>query len=419
MNYIDYNIPIFDDDDEADLNKYSNKMAQAIKEQVDKFGNPLIFKGTVSTIQNFPDNAQPGWIYNVTSENKNYIFNGEDWFVYSENFDVSNLATQDEFNIVEEYDNYLKDNILSNNLFDGEIIIDKSHNSIAIIHTIGTSTNKNTIPVIAGKQITFKNNNGPMPCVVLFYKADMTHILNTNTYTQETVTVPDEGAYMDFNISTTDLGNNPKIMINYGTEAMEYQAYANVKEDLKRQNNIMTLAKDENPDTTLQSLILTNINTPETNINYYIQTFFSLSKGERTQIAYGYNNDKVWIRNLYSNEWSEWKLVSNEVISTNISRKTGRIIDGKEEYIKKIDLGSLPNNTIKNVTTNLSNIKITNFYGVARSETGQRKLPFSTTSGLCLDIYFNQQGSTITIASNYDFSVYTEAELYFCYVMES
>ena len=94
MKQIDYNIPIFDDNDEADLNEYSNKMAQAIKEQVDKFGNPLIFKGTVTTSQELPSDAQSGWIYNVSDENKNYIYNGTEWVVYSENIDTTLFINQ-------------------------------------------------------------------------------------------------------------------------------------------------------------------------------------------------------------------------------------------------------------------------------------------------------------------------------------
>ncbi len=41
MKKIEYDLPIFNDDDEADLNDYSTKMANAIKIQIDKFGNPL------------------------------------------------------------------------------------------------------------------------------------------------------------------------------------------------------------------------------------------------------------------------------------------------------------------------------------------------------------------------------------------
>lgn len=39
MKQIEYEIPIFTDNDKADLNLYSSKMAEALKKQLDKFGN--------------------------------------------------------------------------------------------------------------------------------------------------------------------------------------------------------------------------------------------------------------------------------------------------------------------------------------------------------------------------------------------
>ena len=71
----DYDIPIFKDEDIADLNEYSNEMASALKTQLDKFGNPLVYKGKVATLEELPNEAESGNIYSVISENKNYIYN--------------------------------------------------------------------------------------------------------------------------------------------------------------------------------------------------------------------------------------------------------------------------------------------------------------------------------------------------------
>lgn len=105
----DYNIPIFEDTDAADLNKYSNEMANALKTQinntnneikeidkkvvdaVNKFTEPLNYKGQVSTIQDLPTNATNGDIHSVTSENKNYIYNGTNWVEYSSTLDLTYL----------------------------------------------------------------------------------------------------------------------------------------------------------------------------------------------------------------------------------------------------------------------------------------------------------------------------------------
>lgn len=87
MKKIEYNIPVYEDEDVADLKEYSEKIAEALKEQVDKFGNPLIFKGRVEELEDLDNltDVENGHIYLVKSENKNYIFNGTDWKEYSEN----------------------------------------------------------------------------------------------------------------------------------------------------------------------------------------------------------------------------------------------------------------------------------------------------------------------------------------------
>ena len=91
MRQTKYNIPIYEDEDLADLQDYSEKMAEAIKTQIDKFGNPLNFKGsvlTLSDLQLITDNEN-GDIYTVKEENKNYIWNGTQWVEYSNNTPVT------------------------------------------------------------------------------------------------------------------------------------------------------------------------------------------------------------------------------------------------------------------------------------------------------------------------------------------
>lgn len=89
-----YGIPVLEDNDIADLNKYSLEMADALKTQLDKFGNPLSYKGQVDTIQDLPSDTQSGDIYSVTSENKNYIWNGTVWVEYASTIDVTELENK-------------------------------------------------------------------------------------------------------------------------------------------------------------------------------------------------------------------------------------------------------------------------------------------------------------------------------------
>ena len=230
MKQIDYNIPIFDDNDEADLNEYSNKMAQAIKEQVDKFGNPLIFKGTVTTSQELPSDAQSGWIYNVSDENKNYIYNGTEWVVYSENIDTTLFINQSTV--------YYDD-------------LDNIKDKTSYYYTSASATNK---PPQA---------NGT----------------NGYVFTQ---------------------------MVN---ENVGYQTYKTTNAEYERFKNVT---------------------------------------------------------------WGDWQIKNTVKITTGQEFKTGRIIDGKEEYGKRINFGALPNNTSKTISHGI------NFYNC--TFTGMQ-CDFQNTSG--------------------------------------
>lgn len=92
MKLIDYNLPIFKETEKADLNLYSEKMAEALKVQIDKFGSPLVFKGIVDTLEQLGSLiCESGSIYGVIDENKNYVFNGELWLEYSDNINIDIL----------------------------------------------------------------------------------------------------------------------------------------------------------------------------------------------------------------------------------------------------------------------------------------------------------------------------------------
>lgn len=100
MKNIEYDIPIFESNDLADLDLYSKKMATAIKGQIDKFGNPLAFKGIKQNISELDliSNPQSGDIYGVIETNKNYIWNGKEWIIYSDIMELDNYYNKEEIN---------------------------------------------------------------------------------------------------------------------------------------------------------------------------------------------------------------------------------------------------------------------------------------------------------------------------------
>lgn len=106
--------------------------------------------------------------------------------------------------------------------------------------------------------------------------------------------------------------------------------------------------------------------------------------------------------------------------------KTGRIIDGKDEYVKRMSLGALPNavsRTIPNIfggvnlvrlTKSISGRAIDNVTGIEFS------LPFShPTAGANIAVYYNHLTDILTVYPGTDrSSLIGEIELYFTYNKE-
>lgn len=102
---------------------------------------------------------------------------------------------------------------------------------------------------------------------------------------------------------------------------------------------------------------------------------------------------------------------SNE-ITTGTEYETGRIIDGKKEYAKRINIGAMPNATTKNIATGLSNITLTRpIEGVMTAANQVLNLPlvnYGISSNTAVNVYLaNVSGDTLGIRTNYDWSAAT------------
>mgnify|MGYP003291665265 CR=1 FL=1 len=105
------------------------------------------------------------------------------------------------------------------------------------------------------------------------------------------------------------------------------------KHDTKIHNGLASYkpnGADIDPDTTLEELVLTETNTPESGF-WYVRTMFYSSKSvtsNRTQIAFPYNNasTSLYYRSYYMTGWSEWKSVSSLAATTDY---TGVFFAGK------------------------------------------------------------------------------------------
>ena len=113
-------------------------------------------------------------------------------------------------------------------------------------------------------------------------------------------------------------------------------------------------------------------------------------------------------RQCFNGTWTEGKQTNIPIITTGTEVKTGRVIDGKEEYVKRLDIGNLPNATSKNVNHGLSNVKIERLEGVATNNGLQAlPLPFASEQGVSSSIRLQSWGSYVSVYTGTDRSAFT------------
>lgn len=184
------------------------------------------------------------------------------------------------------------------------------------------------------------------------------------------------------------------------------------------------------PNTTIDELILTNHqNNPSGTARayFFIRTMFFLTKSQtatRRQVAYPYTGTNGVYTRYYSEDmgWSDWRLISSNVNITTggAAVPTGRVIDGKLEYVKRINFGNLPNATSKRVATGLTlaNITITDVKAMPRQANGDvNVLPFPHPSTVTsnIAIYLRATDNTIVVDSGtYDRSAFSmKVDIYY------
>lgn len=79
------------------------------------------------------------------------------------------------------------------------------------------------------------------------------------------------------------------------------------------------------------------------------------------QVSYG--TQRILYRTKENNVWSQWQSLTQN-ISTGTEFETGRIIDDKKEYAKRINCGALLASGTKTVETGLSNVTYTDIEGI-------------------------------------------------------
>lgn len=97
--------------------------------------------------------------------------------------------------------------------------------------------------------------------------------------------------------------------------------------------------------------------------------------------------------------------IKNNGLSYSITETLtgGTWIDGKPIYRKVVDCGELPNNNVKSVAHNITNIdKVIKIYGVTIGSSDTFPLPYATTTGIgnCIAISYNSTNVTIRTGVN-------------------
>ena len=416
MKNIDYDIPIFESNDLADLDLYSEKMATAIKGQIDKFGNPLAFKGIKQNISELDliSNPQSGDIYGVVETNKNYIWNGKEWIIYSDIMELDNYYSKEEINQKIENIQALPtggtkgqvltkqsetngdanwEDIEANEVFVGNEKEAPSSAKIIVEEddfVEGSTLGKAEVYVgaeepTAGEKVWFRKGKN----VFNAYSSDISYYLRNTDKEKYTInnsnSIKVEGTGVSWNrleITISNLKANTKYTINsivtnttqgyagllcdYGNNSVQYVS------NKEKFNAKITIVTDENGKVKLQ--FYTNYSSTTQNSSA-IFSEIQLEEGEEATTYEAYIEPKLLLRNS-NGVYEEFAKKSEEVYSTE-ETKIGTWIDGKPLYRKVLSL-TTPSTTNSTKIANFDKtFIIKNYYGNAFISASNQLLPIN------------------------------------------
>lgn len=428
----DYDIPIFKDEDVADLNEYSNEMASALKTQLDKFGNPLKYKGQIETIQNLPSDAQSGDIYSITTENKNYIWNGTGWVEYASTIDLTELenktivdktkisgstsqgGTPSPINVV-PIENVNISNVDSNGYGTLTLNMQKDTDIQTVTFTCkrlhqddyidewGFHYNRKTL-VLDGTE-TWKLVSGYN---VFYFDKSMLNTL-------ESEFICNSYAYSGKVTSSTAMENNKCYLFKKGNNVYERFYFKNTNYStvdewkaylaeqyangtpLKLEFKLET-TEDEEFDTTNQ----TAWNTLE---GLLIQGYtFVNSSSDELQPAVNlteYTSNEIYRENI--EKFKELDSKIDIVTTTGVEFATNEYIDGKRVYGKRINFGALPNATERGVKHGIADLpnNIINVNVIVNGE-NSIPIPYASPTSITENITYRISDTYFTIITGSD-----------------
>lgn len=152
-------------------------------------------------------------------------------------------------------------------------------------------------------------------------------------------------------------------------------------------------------------------NVPEGTGNGYV---FTQKMSNSYMVQYferrGYN--VTYKRFKENGDWGAWIRIEALKITTGVEFKTGRIIDGKEEYGKRLAISALPNKTYITINSGVIGAKLTDggIKGSFSGTTVDRTYPEGTYRegvSMGINMYYNRMDGQITLTCQADGSNYS------------
>lgn len=141
--------------------------------------------------------------------------------------------------------------------------------------------------------------------------------------------------------------------------------------------------------------------------NGYLLQLIYTETTYRTQIHVGATSGKIRYRIMNAGTWEDFANIGKQ-ITVGQEEPTNEFIGNKRVYVKRLDIGNLPNASTKNVNHGLSNVKIERLEGVAtRSGLQALPLPFASEQGVSSSIRLQSWGSYVSVYTGTDRSEFT------------
>lgn len=141
--------------------------------------------------------------------------------------------------------------------------------------------------------------------------------------------------------------------------------------------------------------------------NGYLLQLIYTETTYRTQIHVGATSGKIRYRIMKTGTWEDFVSIGKQ-ITVGQEEPTNEFIGDKRVYVKRLDIGNLPNATVKSVDHGLSNVKIERLEGVATNNGLQAlPLPFASEQDVSSSIRLQSWGSYVSVYTGRDRSEFT------------